>query len=40
MQDYLEYVRNNGSYESRTVETLLEFSDTTKDAMEISEKLV
>jgi predicted O-methyltransferase YrrM len=39
MQDYLEYVRNNGPYKSRTVETLLEFSDTTKDAMEISEKL-
>jgi predicted O-methyltransferase YrrM len=40
MQDYLEYVRKKGPYESRTVETLLEFSDTTKDAMEISEKLV
>jgi len=40
MQDYLEYVRNKGLYKSRTVETLLEFSDTTKDAMEISEKLV
>ncbi len=39
MQDYLEYVRNQGSYKSRTVETLLEFSDSTKDAMEISEKL-
>ena len=39
MQDYLEYVRKKGSYKSRTVETLLEFSDTTKDAMEISEKL-
>jgi predicted O-methyltransferase YrrM len=39
MQDYLEYVRNSGRYKSRTVETLLEFSDTTKDAMEISEKL-
>jgi predicted O-methyltransferase YrrM len=39
MQDYLEYVRNKGLYKSRTVETLLEFSDTTKDAMEISEKL-
>ena len=38
MQDYLEYVRNMGPYKSRTVETLLEFSDTTKDAMEISEK--
>ena len=39
MQDYLEYVRKKGPYKSRTVETLLEFSDTTKDAMEISEKL-
>jgi hypothetical protein len=39
MEDYLEYVRNKGMYKSRTVETLLEFSDTTKDAMEISEKL-
>ena len=40
MQDYLEYVRKKGSYKSRRVETLLEFSDNTKDAMEISEKLV
>ena len=40
MQDYLEYIRNKGPYKSWTVETLLEFSDTTKDAMEISEKLV
>ncbi len=40
MQDYLDYVRNKGPYKSRTVETLLEFSDNTKDAMEISEKLV
>jgi predicted O-methyltransferase YrrM len=40
MQDYLEYVRDKGPYKSRTVETLLEFSDTAKDAMEISEKLV
>jgi predicted O-methyltransferase YrrM len=39
MQDYLEYVRTKGPYKSRTIETLLEFSDTTKDAMEISEKL-
>ena len=39
MQDYLEYVRNKGPYKSRTVETFLEFSDTTKDAIEISEKL-
>ena len=40
MQDYLEYVRTKGPYTSRTVETLLEFSDNTKDAIEISEKLV
>jgi predicted O-methyltransferase YrrM len=40
MKDYLEYVRTKGPYKSRTVETLLEFSDNTKDAMEISEKLV
>src|SRR5437667_4401616 len=39
MQDYLEYVRKKGPYKSRTVETLLEFSDNTRDAMEISEKL-
>ena len=39
MQDYLEYVRKKCPYESRTVETLLEFSDTTEDAIEISEKL-
>src|SRR5207249_2680964 len=39
MQDYLEYVRNKGLFKSRTIKTLLEFSDTTKDAMEISEKL-
>ncbi len=39
MGDYLEYVRKKGPYKSRTLETLLEFSDSTKDAMEISEKL-
>jgi predicted O-methyltransferase YrrM len=38
MQNYLHYVRNTGRYRSRTVETLLEFSEITKDAMEISEK--
>ncbi len=40
MENYLEFVRKKGPYKSRTVETLLEFSDITKDAMEISEKLV
>ena len=38
MKNYLHYVRNTGRYRSRTVDTLLEFSETTKDAMEISEK--
>jgi predicted O-methyltransferase YrrM len=38
MQNYLHYVRNTGRYRSQRVDTLLEFSDTTKDAMEISEK--
>jgi len=38
MQSYLHDVRNTGRYRSRTVDTLLEFSETTKDAMEISEK--
>ena len=39
MGDYLEYVRGAGPYKSRTVETFLEFSESTRDAMEISEKL-
>lgn len=38
MTRYLDYVRNTGRYRSRTVETLLEFSEAKKDAMEISEK--
>jgi len=38
MQNYLHYVRNTGRYRSRTVDTLLEFSETKKDAMEIGEK--
>lgn len=39
MLDYLDYVRNRGPYKSRTIETLLEFSNTTKDDIEISERL-
>ena len=39
MPDFLEYVRENGPYKSRKVETLLEFSNAEKDAMEISEKI-
>ncbi len=38
MPDFLEHVRRTGPYKSRTVETLLEFSTTERDAMEISEK--
>lgn len=39
MPDFLDYVRNKGPYKSRTVETMLEFSTTERDAMEISEKI-
>lgn len=39
MLDFLDYVRKEGQYRSRTVETLLEFSTSEKDAMEISEKI-
>jgi predicted O-methyltransferase YrrM len=39
MRDYLEYVRNSGRYNSRTLETELEFNSNTKDAIEISIKI-
>jgi len=40
MLDYLEYVRNSGVYQSKTIHTNLEFTDNVKDAMEISVKIV
>lgn len=40
MRDYIEYVRNSGRYNSRTLETELEFNSNTKDAIEISTKVV
>jgi predicted O-methyltransferase YrrM len=40
MRDYLEYVRNSGLYNSRTLETELEFDSNTKDAIEVSVKIV
>lgn len=40
MRDYLEYVRNSGRYTSRVLETELEFNRNTKDAIEISIKIV
>jgi predicted O-methyltransferase YrrM len=40
MRDYIEYVRNSGRYNSRTLETELEFNSNTKDAIEISIKVV
>ncbi|MBV9179071.1 MAG: class I SAM-dependent methyltransferase, partial [Nitrososphaeraceae archaeon] len=40
MRDYLEYVRNSGRYNSRTLEIELEFDSNTKDAIEISVKIV
>jgi hypothetical protein len=39
MLDYLEYVRNSGTYKSKTVETMLEFTPKIKDAIEISVKI-
>jgi predicted O-methyltransferase YrrM len=38
MYDYLEYVRNSGRYNSRALETELEFNRDVKDAIEISIK--
>ncbi len=39
MLDYLEYVRNSGSYDSKTIQTRLEFAENVKDAMEVSIKI-
>ena len=39
MYDYLEYVRNSGRYNSRALETELEFNRNVKDAIEISIKI-
>jgi predicted O-methyltransferase YrrM len=39
MQDYLEYVRNSTIYESKTIETTLEFTPNVKDALEVSIKV-
>jgi predicted O-methyltransferase YrrM len=39
MSDYLEYVRNSGSYDSKTIQTRLEFTENVKDAMEVSFKI-
>jgi hypothetical protein len=40
MFDYLEYVRNSGRYNNRTLETELEFNSNTKNAIEIGTKIV
>lgn len=39
MQDYLEYVRNSTIYETKTIETTVEFTPNVKDAMEVSIKV-
>jgi predicted O-methyltransferase YrrM len=36
MEDYLDYVRNSGRYNSYTTETTLEFTKNVKDAIEVS----
>jgi len=40
MRDYLEYMRNSGLYNSKVLETELEFNINTKDAIEISIKII
>lgn len=40
MLDYLEYVRNSGLYQSKTIQTKLEFTADVKDAIEMSIKNV
>jgi predicted O-methyltransferase YrrM len=40
MLDYLDYVRNSGIYKSETIETMLEFTNDVKDAIEVSIKVV
>jgi predicted O-methyltransferase YrrM len=40
MRDYLEHVRSSGRYNSRVLETELEFNSNTKDAIEVSIKIV
>ena len=40
MRDYLEYLRNSGLYNSKVLETELEFDSSTKDAIEVSIKTV
>jgi predicted O-methyltransferase YrrM len=40
MLDYLDYVRNSGIYKSKTIETMLEFTDDVKDAIEVSIRVV
>lgn len=40
MLDYLDYVRNSGIYKSETIETMLEYTDDVKDAIEVSIKVV
>jgi predicted O-methyltransferase YrrM len=36
MEDYLQYVRDGGRYQSQTTETTLEFTKNIKDALEVS----
>jgi predicted O-methyltransferase YrrM len=40
MLDYLDYVRKSGIYKSETIETMLEYTDDVKDAIEVSIKVV
>jgi len=39
VKQYLEYVRTSGKYDSRTIESTLEYRDDTPDALEVSRAL-
>jgi hypothetical protein len=40
MLNYLEYVRNPGTYRSQSLQTKLEFTEDVTDAIELSIKIV
>jgi predicted O-methyltransferase YrrM len=39
MLDYLQYVRSCGIYKSETIDTILEFTPSVRDAIEVSIKV-
>ena len=39
VKEYLDYVRNSGKYDSKTIMSTLEYRDDTPDALEVSRLL-